>query len=49
MIINDQVVIKSFPATAGDCFIIEFKKEDVACSFQEVATNILIKKVKCIF
>ena len=25
---------------------IEFKKEDVACSFQEVATNILIKKVK---
>lgn len=28
MVINDQVVIKSLPATAGDCFIIEFKKED---------------------
>ena len=25
---------------------IEYKKEDIACSFQEVATNILIKKVK---
>lgn len=28
MVINGQVVIKSLPATAGDCFIIEFKKED---------------------
>lgn len=28
MFINDRIVIKSLPATAGDCFIIEFKKED---------------------
>ncbi len=28
MFINDQINIKSLPASAGDCFIIEFKKED---------------------
>ena len=28
MFINDQIIIKAFPANAGDCFIIEFKKED---------------------
>lgn len=28
MFINDRIIIRSLPATAGDCFIIEFKEED---------------------
>lgn len=28
MFIKDQILIKSFPATTGDCFLIEFIKED---------------------
>lgn len=28
MFINDRIIIRSIPATAGDCFIIEFIKED---------------------
>lgn len=28
MLINEQIIIKSFPATTGDCFLIEFRQED---------------------